>query len=217
MPGPIAPMCMHCDRVELRRFDERLERVPLRELDVRLLTDAGGHGLWGDSDDSRLRHFLPRLLESVVTGPAWDAAVEVLGRDLPNVEWRSWPEPEIAAIRSFFAPALGHALTRTPTSTPRPTDVLAAARAFGLPIAEWIDQSPAAQNADAVRLASFIVDGLPRLPPEERTAVEVWLAKPEVLRVLENAFFDPAEPTTSGGPAPASLSLAAEIVRLLLR
>jgi hypothetical protein len=56
---------------------------------------------WGDEND--FRHFLPRILELLVSGdPDWSVDTEIVLGKLARAGWWQWPEREQAALRTLL-------------------------------------------------------------------------------------------------------------------
>jgi hypothetical protein len=98
--GPHVEGCPHC----VTDFDHaRIYSRPLRLLTAGDLARYAFKAMttWGDEHD--FRHFLPRILELMVSGdPDWWVDTEVVLGKLARANWRTWPEREQAAVRSFL-------------------------------------------------------------------------------------------------------------------
>jgi hypothetical protein len=98
--GPHVEGCPHCVS---DRDHARIYSGPLRSLTAE---DLGRYAFkamttWGNARD--FRHFLPRILELVASN-ALDSFVptEVVLGKLASGKWRTWPEQERTALRSFL-------------------------------------------------------------------------------------------------------------------
>ena len=106
--------CTHCHNPEQ---EHRLHSKSLRKLTAEDLKEYASDALytWGSEDD--FKHFLPRLLELLVT--AKDPGLEVvdpeaLFRKLPYASWWSWPESERNALSAFMLAMWKAALNTEP-------------------------------------------------------------------------------------------------------
>jgi hypothetical protein len=99
--GPHVEGCPHCvsDRDHTRLYSNPLRSLSAEDLSryaVKAMTT------WGDVQD--FRHFLPRILGLVVSGDRdWSVDTEVVLGKLAYANWRTWPEREQAALRSFLS------------------------------------------------------------------------------------------------------------------
>lgn len=90
------PCCVHeSDKIAL-------ESKPLRLLSQ---ADVGRYAFkamttWGGKDD--FRHFLPRILELLVTKEGLGCDEEVVLGKLALANWKEWPEQEQSALREYF-------------------------------------------------------------------------------------------------------------------
>ena len=67
----------------------------------------------GDLED--FKHFLPRLLELAMAD--WKvSAVDLddLSRKMIYAQWRTWPPPEVTAVRNYLLESWGHAINTNP-------------------------------------------------------------------------------------------------------
>jgi hypothetical protein len=82
--------------------EERLHKLPLRELKADDLRQFAYDALlvWGSEDD--FKHFLPRLFELEAEYGADFVDPEILLSKLRHGEWRYWPNPEQRAIERFL-------------------------------------------------------------------------------------------------------------------
>jgi hypothetical protein len=98
--GPHVEGCPHC----VTAADHaRIYSRPLRSLTADDLDRYAFKAMttWGDERD--FRHFLPRILELMVSGDrAWSVDPEIVLGKLADAGWRTWPEREQTALRSFL-------------------------------------------------------------------------------------------------------------------
>lgn len=98
--GPHVEGCPHCVS------DRNHARIYARPLRLLTADDLNGFAFkalttWGDEDD--FRHFLPRIMELMVSGnPDWMVDTEVVLGKLADANWLAWPEEEQAVVRSFL-------------------------------------------------------------------------------------------------------------------
>lgn len=102
--------CCHTSEQE-----QRLHSKPLRKIEAETLREYAFSALytWGTEDD--FKHFLPRILELLVTldDPGLDFMdPEVLFPKLPYTSWWLWPKEERDAISQFMR-AMWHAALNT--------------------------------------------------------------------------------------------------------
>src|SRR5215813_5654250 len=106
--------CLHCHTTEQ---EHRLHSKPLRKLDAEDLKQYAFDALytWGNEHD--FKHFLPRLLELLVTmkDPGLDLVdPEALFRKLPYASWRSWAQSERSSLSAFMRAMWQAALNTEP-------------------------------------------------------------------------------------------------------
>lgn len=65
---------------------------------------------WGSADD--LRHFLPRMLELTTYGDVDLLERWIVFKKISYAKWRSWPQREQAALKSYFHAVFSHCIHR---------------------------------------------------------------------------------------------------------
>jgi hypothetical protein len=197
---------------------------PLRSLTERDLGRYAAKALttWGTVAD--FKHFLPRLLELVVTDPAFNEAI--LASKLQRGQWHQWPHHEREAIGVYLMALWRYVLV---------CDDL---RCLGRSTDDWLtfiggivdELSPflmlwqdSAVIAARRHLASFVCDNGDMLlrknkldsvwwkeRPEQMRQATQWLADPQTQDILEQAFFDHA-----AQPYAEEFAQAADVLRWL--
>lgn len=94
--------CLHCHSLD---EEEKLRSQPLRELGLNELRDYANDALlvWGDAQV--FKHFLPRIYELYVSldDPSLEVCdPEIMFSKFRHGHWRTWPQPEQAAVESFL-------------------------------------------------------------------------------------------------------------------
>jgi len=192
--------CPHCVSFEESAV---LRRMPLRRLGAELQRYLfKAMTTWGTKDD--FKHFLPRLLEIYASSSdAW-----LLVDKLRYANWRSWPEPERAAVEKYLSTLWKAELAAY--GPPLPDNYL-----LGLLVALDIDLTPydlrvkldawrADPSRDAARqLAQFVSDHRDALfwansssdrrtlwqeRPDIADDVREWLLEPATRERLERSF-----------------------------
>jgi hypothetical protein len=185
--------CPHCVGTA---DQERLARVPLRQLSADQLERFAFKAMttWGMPED--YAHFLPRIIELSLSHGA-----SSLGLDLPFVAdkleyggWRSWPLHEQRAVRDVYAAAWKTTLASDPQESPwLASEMLPAlARIFG-ELTPFLDEWAADQSLTAALQLAEVLEvhwgdlakhgSLQSGPP-----IGQWLKASERKRTLEAAF-----------------------------
>jgi len=177
---------------------------PLRSLIERDIGRYAAKALttWGTVAD--FKHFLPRLLELVITDPVFNEAI--LASKLQRAQWYQWPRHEREAIDAYLM-ALWHYVLLCDDP-----------RCLGRSVDDWVtfiggvvdDLSPfltlwqdSAATTARRHLASFVCDNSDTLlgknklgsvwwkdRPSQMRQTAQWLADPQIQDILERAFFD---------------------------
>lgn len=181
--------------------EERLRSHPLRKLPAESLTRYAFKALstWGGVDD--LRHYLPRILELVVTQQMNGINPQTVFGKLELGGWTEWPAPQRDAIDALLSAWWTGAVLRADESV---VEVLASVLRTGRPLDELLAIARVHAQSDAGARASLlaIAVALGRnrtldawVTPETSDAAAEWLgahARP----LLERALAEDADPAT---------------------
>jgi len=202
----------------------KIRSKPLRSLTERDIGRYATKALttWGTIAD--FKHFLPCLLELVVTDPVFNEAI--LASKLQLAQWNQWPRHEREAIRAYLIAlwqyvllcddlrGLGHSADDWLTFIGGIVDDLSPFLAL------WQDSTAAAARR---QLASFVCDNGDTLlrknklgnvwwkdRPDQMRQAAKWLADPQIQDILERAFFD-----HDSQPYAEEFAQAADVLRWL--
>jgi hypothetical protein len=175
-------------RIELAR---KLIAAPLRDVDAQDLAIYTFKASFTMGDPQDFKHFLPRMLELHALEPRWHAFETNIFGQLVRYEWRSWPQAEQRAIRSYLV-ALWREIIGSFPSHLSPADFLTDAQSLGLDLNSFLDVwHPAHADAQVRRLCQFVEEYFGR-PDDFRddaaSQIEDWLRTRGVRDALEQAF-----------------------------
>ena len=185
--GPHVEGCPHCvtDRDHARIYSGPLHSLTAVDLDryaFKAMTT------WGDEHD--FRHFLPRILELMVSGaPDWSVDTEVVLGKLAYANWRTWPEREQAALQSFLRVRWSAGLSQDAAESMEPEGSHFDADAWLCGIALAGDE-----------IAPYVEAWRRRGATKTIGHVAAFLGRnPDLLTVgkLGNSFWDPEQPPTA--------------------
>ncbi len=180
-----------------------LSSAPLRELSSGALSRFAFKALttWGTSED--LKHYLPRILELVLSPGGFGCEVEVVFGKLGLAEWKSWPEEECSAVKRYFH--TGWRLILTGADLPVEPDswLCGLGRAGELMIPYLEDWAECRSSPAYDHLLRFLDKNLPSYlkrhtlsnsfwsdSPERAAEVCNWLTDPRTCYHLEAIYFD---------------------------
>jgi len=186
----IIEYCDHCISAE---ENEVLMTVPLRQLSIDQLSRYAWMAMTTWGADADFRHFLPRILEHLVTGQIWDTEGVIRKASIYGV---GWPPEEWAAIdrllKAWWAATL--VTYPAPAGAPQVLDVLA--DRGGDPwryLMLWDDQ---ASEASVRHLADFMRDHelSSEADDEWPRRVHEWITSGIPARILEAAMLNATDP-----------------------
>lgn len=93
---PVMGYCTHCDTAEY----ERRFHAPLRELTPDNVREYVWDAIHHTGDERDFLHFVPRVLEEIVSGRADD--VSLWCTRFPQAGWTAWSEEERKVVRDAF-------------------------------------------------------------------------------------------------------------------
>jgi len=187
------------DAAQLLKY---LTSAPLRELSGKMIGPYAGYAITTVGDAVDYRHFLPRILEHAVAGPAWmGTEPAIIANRLEMAGWRSWSRSEQEVVCEAFTEAWRQSIEE------HPDDVEAIAWLYGIAIgnmnlAAAIQVWDEASSANSVlQLSSFMrtsADSLCEPEPEKRgywtyvseaniTLLRSWIFREATARRLEES------------------------------
>ncbi|WP_344580719.1 hypothetical protein [Nonomuraea roseoviolacea] len=181
-------VCDHCVPPELVRA---ARTGPLRSLGAEALEPyAWNHSTWGGEAD--FRHYLPRLLELLITEEmdGWFVGPILAGRAAAH--WHDWPDDErdavVAAVGLWWRETLG----AYPRELDAPHLLEIIGREFRLDPAPYLAawEEMAGEEAAARHVAALVRDWRGRVAGRDAwyAAVDAWLAGPAPARLLREGL-----------------------------
>ncbi|MEV0203457.1 hypothetical protein [Nonomuraea sp. NPDC050691] len=180
--------CDHCVSPEQVRA---ARTGPLRSLSAEALEPyAWNHSTWGDEAD--FKHYLPRLLELLITEEmdGWFVGPILAGRTATH--WGSWPDDERGAVVA----AVGAWWRETLSAYPRELDAEQLLEIIGSEfrldpapyLAVWEER--AGEEAAARHLAALVRDWRSRVVSGNAwyAVVDAWVAGPAPVRLLREGL-----------------------------
>lgn len=181
---------------------KRLEAKPLRQL---LAGDLRRYAFkamttWGDKND--FRHFLPRILELLISNDGIECDEEVVLGKLALAKWHDWPVPEQSAVREYFH-AGWTTILFTSEPTVAPDSWLCGLGRAGEDLQPYLNEWTNARNASAYEhLVAFVEWHQPTYvkrhslnnpfwPDTPKAVAQVcdWLTSSDTISLLETTYF----------------------------
>jgi hypothetical protein len=182
------PCCVH------EKDQRQLRSAPLRKLSGDALGRYSGKAMstWGDADD--FRHFLPRMMELLVSDEyIWDAGH--LAEKILYGGWTQWPDDEKEAVRGFWREWWKFMLSEE-KEYDDPGKAVQAILKLDPDPGYYLKCWEASSGVNAIiGLASYIIDLVnaeKKYRKEKRwpAAMVRWLKSTAVRNKLEKAFFE---------------------------
>ncbi|MET7464993.1 hypothetical protein [Nonomuraea sp. NPDC005501] len=177
-------VCDHCVSPDVVRA---ARTGPLRSLGAEVLEPyAWNHGTWGDEAD--FKHYLPRLLELLITEEmdGWFVAPDLAARTARA--WTGWPDDEREAVVAAVGAWWQVTLSAYPRELGAPELIALIGDGYRLDplpyLAVW--EETAGEEAAARHLAGLMRDWPVRTAAERAWYAEVdrWIAGPAPVRLL---------------------------------
>lgn len=164
---------------------KRLQSKPLRQLDEDDLSKYSGKAMttWGDEYD--FKHFLPRLLELLVTVHGLPFGVAFLPNKLNFANWKTWPQGEKHAIENVLIALWNYDLAggETGDCTGSWLEAISQVVEDATPLLQMWENEYSIDSCEALR--DFIINlySQPRTPQ-----IENWLCSDALLQRFEQRF-----------------------------
>ncbi|WP_298324575.1 hypothetical protein [Asticcacaulis sp.] len=170
-----------------------LTSAPLRDLTPQKLDNFAGSALYTVGSQLDYKHFLPRILELMVSaqGSGFDASLTA--RKLDYAHFKSWPADEIATVRQVFRAAWPF-VCYAPFTTQQLPDLLVGNRIVGNEVFALLSQFEAVESDQSVmklcRLVRAVLEMDERdfcwsqLTANDRVCLETWSRSEAVTRAL---------------------------------
>lgn len=160
-----------------------LTSAPLRDLTPQKLDNFAGSALYTVGTELDYKHFLPRILELMVSAQGYGFDASLTARKLGYAHFKSWPADEIATVREVFRAAWLFAC-HAPSTTEQLPDLLVGNRIVGNELPTLLSQFETVESDQSVMKLSRLVRAVlemderdfcwSQLTAEDRVCLETW-------------------------------------------
>ena len=190
-PSPRVALEVSSARENGEQMFADLTSAPLRELSYDKLTAFEGSALYTAGSLSDYKHFLPRLLELMVSAAGEAFYANIAAHKLNYAHFTTRPQDEVTAVRDVFRYALAAGFS-VPPGAILISSLLEGNAAVGNalePVLAGLRFDTAVALRNLAELVGDVVGrGIGRLSDADRQVLEAWVRSPAVAEALVNGI-----------------------------